>query len=167
MPVVTALDFETLFRDEYPRLVAFGVSMTGDMEVARDLAQETMARAHRHWSTIEAADAPAAWLRRVMRNLITDHHRHQQVERNAVTRLRNRPVREQDHRVEPSMAEMLAVLPERQRAVVALYYVDDRSVAEIADALSMAPGTVKSSLWKARRTLKRHQERNDSEGRHD
>lgn len=159
--MATGLDFERLFADEYPSLVAFGVAMTGDLEVARDLAQETMARAHRHWSTVEAADAPAAWLRRVMRNLITDHHRRRGVERRAVSRLAGRASTPDQGgpRVAIGLAELLAVLPERQRSIVALHYVDDRSVAEIADVLSIAPGTVKASLWKARRTLRRHHDR--------
>ena len=54
------------------------------------------------------------------------------------------------------MDELLAVLPERQRLVVALTYVGDLSVAEVAAALDIAPGTVKASLWKARRNLEKH-----------
>ena len=54
------------------------------------------------------------------------------------------------------MEELLAVLPARQRLVVALTYVCDLPVADVAAALDIAPGTVKASLWKARRTLEKH-----------
>ena len=47
----------------------------------------------------------------------------------------------------------MAELPARQRAVVALHYLEDRPVAEIADILGMSVSAVTSSLSKARRRL--------------
>jgi RNA polymerase sigma-70 factor (ECF subfamily) len=44
-------------------------------------------------------------------------------------------------------------LPDRQAAAVALYYLDDLSVADIADALGCAEGTAKAHLHQARQTL--------------
>jgi RNA polymerase sigma-70 factor (ECF subfamily) len=44
-------------------------------------------------------------------------------------------------------------LPERQRAAVALHYIDDLSIDEIAGILQVSPGTIKTSLFKARRSL--------------
>lgn len=46
-------------------------------------------------------------------------------------------------------------LPRRQAQVVALHYVDDRSVAEIAAVLDLAEGTVKATLHQARQALAR------------
>jgi RNA polymerase sigma-70 factor (ECF subfamily) len=50
----------------------------------------------------------------------------------------------------------LATLPPEQRAGLALFYIDGLSVAEIAEALGIPVGTVKSRLFHARRAL-RHQ----------
>lgn len=149
-------DFEDLFRRDYPKLVSFGIAMSGNVDVARDLAQETMSRAHEHWDSVSAADVPEAWLRRVMRNLLIDHHRRGRTETRTLERLAHAPGVPTPDVVDSRLAEMLAVLPERQRAATALYYVDDLSVAEIAETLSMAPGTVKATLWKARRSLKKY-----------
>ena len=44
-------------------------------------------------------------------------------------------------------------LPKLQRGVVALHYVDDLSVAEVADVLGVSIGTVKTSLSRARSSL--------------
>jgi RNA polymerase sigma factor (sigma-70 family) len=155
--VVVELSFEGLFRQQYPLLVAVGVAVLGRVDVARDLAQETMARAHANWATVTAADVPEAWLRRVMNNLVIDHLRRQRVEQRALERLESQPVPVSTVTTSrTSMDELLAVLPERQRLVVALTYVGDLSVAEVAVALDIAPGTVKASLWKARRNLEKH-----------
>jgi RNA polymerase sigma-70 factor (ECF subfamily) len=44
-------------------------------------------------------------------------------------------------------------LPPRQAQVVALHYVEDRSVADIAAVLGTAEGTIKAHLFKARAAL--------------
>jgi RNA polymerase sigma factor (sigma-70 family) len=48
----------------------------------------------------------------------------------------------------------LAALPEVQRATVGLFYLEDLSVAEVAVALNVPAGTVKTRLMHARRTLR-------------
>jgi len=50
--------------------------------------------------------------------------------------------------------ELLAALPPRQRAIVTLYYADDRAAAEIETLLGIAENTVKSALAKARELLR-------------
>ena len=82
--------FEACFREHFSRLVALGVAMSGSREVARDLAQETMVRALAHWDEIRYYDVPWAWLRRVMTNLLIDHHRARRAEGAAVVRLGTR-----------------------------------------------------------------------------
>lgn len=151
-------DFDELFRAHYRRLVAIGVAMSGDEEVARELAQETMLRAHDRWSELVDFDQPGAWLRRVMTNLLIDHHRRRTVEHTALTRMaRNEAVAEEDTATASddavTWAALIEPLPMRQRAIIALHYGDDRSVAEIADLLDISTGTVKSTLSKARQKL--------------
>lgn len=151
---MAATDFETCFREQYPKLVALGVVMCGDREVARELAQETMLRAHDRWAEVGAYDAPVAWLRRVMTNLLIDHHRTTSVERDAVGRLAARPGSDPgEPDVSPGWARLVAPLPPAQRAIVTLFYGEDRSVEEIAEVLDIAAGTVKSGLAKARARL--------------
>ncbi|MEZ5297868.1 MAG: hypothetical protein R2697_16805 [Ilumatobacteraceae bacterium] len=55
---MTTHDFDTVFREVYPRLVSLGVLKTGRTDVARDLAQETMLRAHARWDELATYDAP-------------------------------------------------------------------------------------------------------------
>lgn len=149
-------DFEQLFRDSYPRLVALGTSMSGDREVGRDLAQETMLRAHDRWDELQDYDAPGAWLRRVMHNLLIDHHRSSVSERSALQRLKERPVGEHDpsEGAAEQWMTLMRSLSSEQRVVATLYYAEDLSVGTIAAVLDMSEGAVKSNLFKVRRRLR-------------
>jgi RNA polymerase sigma-70 factor (ECF subfamily) len=162
--VTVAISFETLFKDEFPRLVSLGLAMSGRRDVATDLAQETMLRAHQRWTDVATFDSPAAWCRKVMVNLLIDHHRSATAERIAMDRLGSR-----GELVAPAPAldrwcEIVGELPDRQRVIVTLYYADDMSVDEIADTLGVTAGAIKASLFKARRSLRR---RLDAEEDHD
>lgn len=155
-------DFETLFREMFPRLVSLGALKTGRPDVARDLAQETMLRAHSRWDELADYDSPAAWCHTVMTNLLVDHHRSAASERNAIERVGGQlgDVTTGDDRTEtPALDrwnELVALLPDRHRTIVTLYYADDLSVGQIATLLGMSRGAVKAALFKARRTLRRH-----------
>ena len=147
------VDFDECFRHEYPRLVGLGTAMSGSTEVARELAQETMMRAHARWDEVSAYEQPGAWLRRVMSNLLIDHHRSAVAERAAHERLQRSPASSVVCEPGDDWEWLVGPLPSRQRVIVTLYYAEDRSVDEIASMLDIAPGTVKSALGKARARL--------------
>ena len=149
--------YETFFRAEYPKMVALALGVTGDREVAAELAQEGLLRAFRAWGEVAGLERPGAWLRRVVTNLAIDERRR---------RSRRLPARADlgvasVDPVEPEADDWLRAvrsLPDRQRAVIALHHVDGLPIAEVAEVLGIAPGTVKSSLDKARRKLARRLE---------
>jgi RNA polymerase sigma-70 factor (ECF subfamily) len=154
--VVVETEFEALFREAYPRLVSLGVLKSGRPDVARELAQETMLRAHARWDELASYDSPMAWCRTVMSNLLIDHHRSTSSERRAVERLGHGQAGREDPPT-TSLArwnDLMSGLPDRQRLVVTLYYADDLSVAEIARSLGTTRGAVKATLFKARRALR-------------
>jgi RNA polymerase sigma-70 factor (ECF subfamily) len=158
-------EFEALFREVFPRLVSLGALKTGRVDVARDLAQETMARAHARWDELSTYDAPAAWCRTVMVNLLIDHHRSRAAEQRAVDRLAVAP--EQGAPTTPSLdewTELVAPLPDHQRTIVTLYYADDLTVGQIAQLLDTSRGAIKASLFKARRTLRRRLDEENPDG---
>jgi RNA polymerase sigma-70 factor (ECF subfamily) len=153
--VVMVTDFEVLYRAQFPRLVSIGVAMTGRRDVATDLAQETMLRAHRRWDDVSTYDARAAWLRKVMVNLLVDQHRSRASERAAVARLSHLSELVAEQPALDRWWEIVGPLPDRQRMIVTLYDADDRSVGEIAALLGVTTGSVKASLFKARRSIER------------
>jgi RNA polymerase sigma factor (sigma-70 family) len=89
-------------------------------------------------------------------NLSTSRLRKLGSEARTLDRLRRR--RDEFVELEPADAELWAAvraLPRGQRAVVVLYYVEDRSIEDVAQILEIAPGTTKSSLHDARHALAR------------
>lgn len=62
-------DFESFFRDEYPRLVRALYLLTGGKGEAEDVAQEAMARVYERWGRIQRMESPTGYLYRVAMNL--------------------------------------------------------------------------------------------------
>ena len=149
------MSFDVFFRVEYPRLVAIGRGLTGSHETGCDLAQETLLRCHRGWRKVSMLDRPGAWARHVLVNLARDAHR------SAIRRRGGRVVPDHDSSVEfgdpvvDGWWSAVRALPDRQRAVVVLHYLEDLSVTDVAEVLGVAEGTIKATLSKARATLAR------------
>jgi RNA polymerase sigma-70 factor (ECF subfamily) len=155
VPVVHArLPFEVFYRDELPGVVALCLAVSRRPWVAEELAQEAFLRAYRRWDTVGGYECPDAWVRRVALNLTASWGRRVQAETRALLRSRlrsaNEPVKS------PPDDEFWAAvrsLPRRQAQTLALYYVEDRPVAEIATVLGIEAGTVRVHLTRGRRNL--------------
>lgn len=156
------LDFTAFFRVELPHLIALAAAIAGPA-TAEEVAQEALLRAHREWARVQQYDKPGAWARRVTINLATSARRRRVSEVRALTRLAQRP---QVDALPPEIDEfwsLVRALPPQQAAAVALYYLEDLSVADLAVVLDCAEGTAKAHLHKARRTLAQHLTREESE----
>jgi RNA polymerase sigma-70 factor (ECF subfamily) len=153
--------FEEVFVADHRAVVAIALALSGSRPLAEDLAQEAFLRAHQRWATIGTYENPGAWVRRVAINLALSDRRRRSSERRAIGRLRPADglAREGDSGAGVDSAERfwaaVRSLPSRQRAVVVLRYVEDRSVGDIAEVLDVAEGTVKAHLHKARAALGR------------
>ncbi len=152
-PSTGAANFERLYRQELSALTALATTMTGSRDVGADLAHEALARAYRDWRTVGSLERPGAWVRRVLINLAIDAHRRRERETLALARLDPHPIAAPVEAIGETFWAAVRALPERQRVAVALYYVEDLSIGEIADILGVASGTVKTTLFMARRSL--------------
>lgn len=148
------LTYEEFFADEYPRLVPMLHALTGDRGRAEDLAQEALARAHRDWHRISGFERPGAWSRRVAINLAANHARSSRREKRALRRV-DEPPPGQLSPADEQLWALVRELPDQQRAAVVLHYVDDLSVARVAEILEVGDGTVKTHLSRARAALAR------------
>ncbi len=143
-------ELEALFRAEYRPLVRALAVVAGDAESAADAVQDAFVQAHRHWSRIRRYEQPALWVRRVAVNRILNQHRSRRRRDAAVDRL---PGPAGDVGRDLDVGPAVAALPDRQRMAVALHYLADLPVVEVAAAMKVAPGTVKAHLHAARQTL--------------
>jgi RNA polymerase sigma-70 factor (ECF subfamily) len=152
--VVATVD--SLFRAHYGRLVRALTLACGDAEVAADAVQEAFVKAHLHWRRIQKYDDPVGWIRRVAINRLHDDHRRQTRKGMAMQRLAGEPQTEfvEQHGFDTDLPAILAQLPKQQRIAMALFYVDELSIAEVAAALDVTEGAVKSYLHQGRARLR-------------
>jgi RNA polymerase sigma-70 factor (ECF subfamily) len=137
----------------------------GSEAAATDAVQEAFVKAHLRWRKVSQYDDPVAWIRRVAINRLRDEYRRSVRKDRAVARLAAgadaaTPAPEPDALDE--LAAAIRELPRQQRLCVALFYLDELSVAETAQALDLSEGAVKYHLHQARgrlRTLLTDQER--------
>lgn len=150
----TMSSLDEVYRREFPALMALAYGLSGSRAAAEELVQDAFLAAHRQWSRIGSYDDLGAWLRRVVVNRSVSAVRRRVAEARALTRL---GARRELPGVLPEPDEELwravRALPRRQAQVVALHYGDDRSIAQIAQILDCAEGTVKAHLHTARQAL--------------
>jgi RNA polymerase sigma-70 factor (ECF subfamily) len=151
-PTVRVVPFEDFYRQEFPSLVALATTMVG--RSGEDIAQEALLKAHRDWSTISTYERPGAWVRRVAINLAKSKLRRRTTELKARLRLLGDLPRMEDVlSLNADVQAAITALPHQQRAAIALHYLEDRPVAEIAEILECAPATAKVHLHRGRVSL--------------
>lgn len=146
------ISFEAFYRTEYRAMVALAAAVSGDGSVAEDIAQEGLARAHREWQRICHYDKPGAWLRRVVIRLASNVRRSGRRQATALKLLRPNQTVELEL-PDQDVWRAVRALPAQQRAAIALFYLEDRSLAEIAEILGCTENTAKAHLHHGRRAL--------------
>jgi len=145
--------FSEFFAARAPGLRRTAYLIVRDWHGAEDVTQLGFARLYVVWprirpETLEAyarkvvVNEALAWLRRRRRDHLTDA-----VPEEAAVTAEESPL---------DLGRALALLPGQQRAIVALRFLDDLSVAEVARVLDVAQGTVKSQTSRALGTLRAH-----------
>lgn len=144
-----------------PKLIGHAFRLMGDADQARDVVQDAWADIARGLARLDDAAAFPAWAYRIVSNKAADAIRSAQRGRKlnasfaAQPAPANRAVEQMETGADKTpLAQALGALPPDQRAVVALFYREDFSVAEVAAALNVPAGTVKTRLMHARRKLR-------------
>lgn len=151
---------DRLVRRWNPKLFAHAWRLLGDRELALDAVQEGWADIVRGLPRLKDDHAFAVWALRIVTRRCSGQIRTRQAERRLDVRARQEPAEEDDAtRTElgPDQVRVraaLETLPPGQRAAIALFHLQELSVAEVAVALDVPAGTVKTRLMHARRKLR-------------
>jgi RNA polymerase sigma-70 factor (ECF subfamily) len=147
------VEFRDIFAASYRRLVVQLYGVTGDAAEAEDLVQEAFVRAAAAGRSFLTVDNPEAWLRAVAVNIQRSRWRKLRNFSRIRERLAGPPTDLPALEDRMDVIEALRSLPEGQREAVALHYLADLPVDEIARTLHVPEGTVKSRLSRGRDAL--------------
>ncbi len=154
--------WDSLFRFHQLPLYVFVIKMVRNETTALDLVQETFIAATKYLGSLKNDERFVSWLFSIARQKCAGHwRRHRDVE----------PLPEEDNLAvaedplpgdwliaaeqESHLHEQIEKLPEPHREVIVLFFLEEFSIEEIADITDSKPGTVKSRLHYAKRTLRK------------
>ncbi len=156
-----AVDFEPFVVAQLPGLLRYSAMLTNDRELAQDVVQDVLVRAHARWRRISAVDRPELYLRRMVINEYLSWRRRKArrattlVFTGGSTLVITVVADHADGTVNRSaLNQLLTVLPPRQRAVLILGYYEGRDDAEIARLLGCSAGSVRSYRSRALAALR-------------
>lgn len=145
--------FRDLYLATFPRLVRTLWFVVHDHEQAQEIAQDAFIDLHRQWRKVQTYDRPDLWVRRVA--LRKAQREAARAVRRAHAERSQAPVEAVSDPVlpDPDLRAALLALPPMQRAVVALFYLEDRPMEDVAYVLGCSPATGFVHLHRARRRL--------------
>jgi RNA polymerase sigma-70 factor, ECF subfamily len=148
--------FIQLYDQEHRRITAVVQSLVGRRDVAEEITQDAFVVAFTRWRHIGDYDRPQDFVRRVALNRAVSSLRRGGAERRALVRS-GRPV-DVEAMNEASISDAplwqhVRRLPARQAQVIALVYVEDLAIDQVAQVLGISTSSVKTHLQRARSTL--------------
>lgn len=144
-------EFEDLYRDEIARVMRMARALTS-VDDAHDVVQDAFVGLLRAWDTTEN---PRAYLNRSIVNGARNTYRRRDSQRARVTALRNDGAGAPAPTADEYLDDLIARLPDTQRAVVVLKFHLQMQDREIADALGIRTGSVGPALTRALRALRK------------
>jgi RNA polymerase sigma-70 factor (sigma-E family) len=123
--------------------------MLGDAAEAEDLVQTALAKTYANWRRVRSVDAAPGYARTTLVNTAASWFRKKGWRNERPTEVLPETLHETDLSDRRTVIDALGTLPPRQRAVVVLRYYEDLSVAQVAHALGITEGTVKSQTSEA------------------
>ena len=130
--------FDDLYRDEYGPMVRLARGLVDTQEIAEEIVQDAFARVYERWNRL---DNPGGYLRTAVVNGARSELRKREVRR----RIGIRPFIPPQPDDQDYLLDALDQLPPRQKTVLVLKFYADMTEKEIAQAMGVRPGTVKSA----------------------
>lgn len=151
-------DFDAFVAAHGAALAQFAWVLAGGRNEGDELLQNTLVRVWRHWSRVRTAAAPDSYVRKMLINENLTRLRRRLTRREVPLDLWEPPIGDSPYDrmdIRIILEEALRRLPEKQRAVIALRYLEQRSERETAAVMGCTVGTVKSHSSRAMASLRR------------
>lgn len=149
--------FEEVFREFQARVYGWILRLVREPSAAEDLTIETFWRIYKSRGRFDAKLDFGAWAYRIATNVALSHLRQRpqmdQLDGDVPQTARATPAEQSEKR--ESIRSALLSLPPRFQLVATMALIEEKSHQEIADALEISTGTVKSRLYRATRLLRR------------
>jgi RNA polymerase sigma-70 factor (ECF subfamily) len=146
-------DFRELFAAAYPQVVRTVWFVVHDQGMAEEITQDAFLELYRDWPRLRGYDRPELWVRRVaIRRAQREASR--QVRRIAVERAaRGVELVDEVSIPDPDLIAAIRALPPKQRAILVLFYLEDRPMEEVAGLVGCSKSTGFVQLHQARKRL--------------
>jgi RNA polymerase sigma-70 factor (sigma-E family) len=155
-PMTDDEEFAEFANAHAERLCTTAFMLCRDWHLAQDLTQTALTKLFLSWRRAVQADNLTAYAQKILLRTFLDHRRRRSSSE-TVHAVLHEPAYRESPELRLTMLDALARLPARDRAIVILRYFEDLSVEQVADALEVPVGVVKSqtrrSLTKLRELL--------------
>jgi RNA polymerase sigma-70 factor (ECF subfamily) len=159
-------DFERIVREYQDRIFRLACAILGDRASAEEAAQEALVRVWKGLPRFRGDSSLSTWIYAITRNAclsalaragprtesLEEPAGRRQAEKRSATGWQTAPL--------PDVAALLEALPAKYREVVALFYMQEKSYDEVASMLGLPVGTVKTYLFRARKSMAEELARN-------
>ena len=154
-----AEEFERIVREFQDKIFRLAFSMLGDRAAAEETAQDVLLRVWKGLPGFRAESSLSTWIYSITRNACLTArgrggiHAVSLEEPSARLEAERRVAAAWPTAPSPDAAALLDRLPAKYRQVVALFYMQEKSYDEVASMLGLPVGTVKTYLFRARKSL--------------
>jgi RNA polymerase sigma-70 factor (ECF subfamily) len=145
--------FELLLDGYEKRVFRMAVMILRDRGRAEEVTQDIFLKVWQALPGYDGRAAPSTWLYAIARNTCFSAARAESYRRTEELDETAGPATGPAPAAYLDLERRLAELPGEQREAITLFYLEERSIAEVAQMLDLPEGTVKSHLHRARRTL--------------
>ncbi len=149
--------FGLLFKFYLKPLVGFAIKLSNDNELSNDAVQEAWIKVAKNIRQLKDPRAFRSWIYRLVRWKLTDLLRKRSREGNQLEQLNEEITSnlvENETNEDETLSFALSRLPDTEKQIIHLFYLDEMKITEIALILEIPAGTVKSRLNRARQMLK-------------
>lgn len=147
----------SVYEDNWAPLVRLAALLLGSSDQADEIVQDAMVAVYRRRAMF-GGDSPRAYLRKAVVNACRSAHRHRAVVNRAAPPQETPPAGPDERALQAETGQevtaALRLLPQRQQEVLVLRYYSELSESEIAEALGISRGAVKSHSSRAMAALR-------------